>query len=180
MILSYDQCIEKYGSDYQIKKQLSGGGLFKLVPGFYSDTKYVSELELITLRFPKAIFTMNSAFYYHSLTDVIPQKFFLATDKDAAKISDPQIVQVFVPEGIFKLGSQRINYEGTEINIYSKERMLIEAVRNKNKMPYDYYKEIIAHYRENIDELDIQTIQEYAEIFPRSRVITERLRSEVF
>ena len=58
--------------------------------------------------------------------------------------------------------------------------MLIEAVRNKNKMPYDYYKEIIAHYRENIDELDIQTIQEYAEIFPRSRVITERLRSEVF
>ena len=180
MILSYDQCIEKYGSDYQIKKQLSGGSLFKLIPGFYSDTKYASELELITLRFPKAICTMNSAFYYHSLTDVIPQKYYLATDKDAAKISDPQIVQVFVPEDIFRLGSQRIKYEGTEINIYSKERMLIEAVRNKNKMPYDYYKEIIAHYRENIDEMDVQTIQEYAEIFPRSRVITERLKSEVF
>ena len=180
MICSYDQCIDKYGSDYQIKKRVSAGELFKLIPGFYSDSKHVSELELVTLRYPKAIFTMNSAFYYHSLTDAIPQKFFLATDKDASKISNPQIVQVFVPEGILKLGVKEMNYEGTVINVYSKERMLIEAVRNKNKMPYDYYKEIIGNYRGIIDELDIQAIQEYAEVFPRSRVITERLKSEVF
>ena len=101
-------------------------------------------------------------------------------NKDAAKISDAQIVQVFVPKDIFTLGLQKMNYEGTEINIYSRERMLIEAVRNKNKMPYDLYKEIIGHYREIIEELDIQTIQEYVEVFPKSRMIMERLRTEVF
>ena len=180
MIFTYAECIDKYGSDYQIKKKLSDGGLIKLIPGYYSDSKHISELELVALRFPKAIFTMNSAFYYHSLTDVIPQKYFLATDKDAAKISDAQIVQVFVPKDIFTLGLQKMNYEGTEINIYSRERMLIEAVRNKNKMPYDLYKEIIGHYREIIEELDIQTIQEYVEVFPKSRMIMERLRTEVF
>lgn len=180
MILTYDKCVAEYGSDYQIKKQIKAGRLFKIIPGIYSDTKHVSELEVVTLRYPRAIFTMNSAFYYHSITDVIPQKHFLATDKNDAKISNPQIVQVFVPKDIFKLGLQKMDFDGAEINIYSKERMLIEAIRNKNKMPYDYYKEIIGHYREIINELDIQTIQEYAEVFPKSRVITERLRSEVF
>ena len=29
MILTYKECIEKYGSDYQIKKEMKAGKLFK-------------------------------------------------------------------------------------------------------------------------------------------------------
>lgn len=180
MIYTYEQCINKYGSDYQLKKRIKSGDLIKLMSGYYSNSKYVSKLELICLKYPKAVFTMNSAYYYHDLTDVIPTKFFLATDKDASKIRDSQIKQIFIPTEIFDMGVEVLNYNGMNIVIYSKERMLIEAVRNKDKLPYDYYKEIIGNFRNIIMNLDIQTIQEYAEVFPKSRLIMERLRAEVF
>ena len=43
----------------------------------------------------KAVFSLDSAFYYHGLTDVIPDKYYLTTEKSAAKIKDPRVVQIF-------------------------------------------------------------------------------------
>lgn len=180
MIYTYEQCIDKYGSDYQIKKRILEGSLYKLEKGYYSNTKYSSYLELISIKYPKAILTMDSAFYYHNLTDVIPEKYYLATDKDAAKIADKDIKQVFVSADILEIGAEEIEYNGDRIRIYDKERLLIETVRNKSKLSYDYYKEIIQNYREILLTLDIQKIQEYAELFPKKRLINQRLRDEVF
>ena len=58
--------------------------------------------------------------------------------------------------------------------------MLIELLRYKNKLPYDYYKEILGNYRNLIYELDIERIQEYVSIFPKSKTISTLLDSEVF
>ena len=52
--------------------------LFKVQEGIYSTDKDFSTQELISLKYPDAIFTMDSAFYYHNLTDVIPEKEYLA------------------------------------------------------------------------------------------------------
>ena len=54
------------------------GNLFQKEKGIYSLTKSCSELEIITVKYPRAIFTGESAFYYHSLTDVIPDYYHLA------------------------------------------------------------------------------------------------------
>ena len=35
-----------------------------------------------------------------------------------------------------------------EIHMYNKERMLVELLRNKNKLPFDYYKEILENYKQ--------------------------------
>ena len=67
-----------------------------------------------------------------------------------------------------------------EFKIYDRERMLIELLRYKNKLPYDYYKEIIISYRNLIYTLDIERIQEYASIFPKNKKIRELLDAEVF
>ena len=70
--------------------------------------------------------------------------------------------------------------QGVKFRIYDKERMLIELLRFKNKLPFDYYKEILRNYRNHIYDLDIERIQEYASIFPRHKMISETLDSEVF
>ena len=71
MIYSYDECLKKYGNHYQLTKKLQNEELYKIESGIYSDNARVSELEVISYKYPYAIFTMNSAYYYHSLTDVI-------------------------------------------------------------------------------------------------------------
>ena len=95
MLFSYYQCIEIFGTDRKLKKALDNEQMFKIEKGIYSDTKYVSELAIISMKYPNAIFTLNSAFYYHGLTDVIPDLYFLATSKEVTKIRDKRVKQKF-------------------------------------------------------------------------------------
>ena len=79
MILTYKQCIERYGSDYMLKKEIAEGRVFQKEKGIYSLSNACSELEIISVKYPRAIYTGESAFYYHSLSDVIPDYYHLAT-----------------------------------------------------------------------------------------------------
>lgn len=182
MLYTYNQCITQYGSDYQLKKALRDGKIYKIEKGIYSDCKYVSEMEILQLKYPSAIFTMESAFYYYSLTDVIPDEYVLATDRDAAKIGDKKmrIRQCFYASKILDIGKVKMEYQGTEIMIYDMERMLVELVRNRNNLPFDYYKEIIAAYRKRVELLDVEKIQDYAVFFPASERIMDAIQLEVF
>ena len=47
MVLTYKDCIEKYGSDHLLKKEISEGRLFQKEKGIYSLQKSCSELEII-------------------------------------------------------------------------------------------------------------------------------------
>ena len=123
---------------------------------------------------------MDSAFYYHGLTDVIPDKFHIATDKHAIYINDTRVHQYYVLSDLLNIGVTTMERRDATIRIYDKERMLIELLRFKNKFPFDYYKEIIGNYRSLIYDLDIERIQDYAESFPRSKMISGALEMEVF
>ena len=80
----------------------------------------------------------------------------------------------------FETGKTEINHNNVNINIYSKERMLIELVRNKNSIAFDYYKEIISNYREIADEIDMSLLAEYLEKFTNGKNIFEIIHREVF
>lgn len=60
------------------------------------------------------------------------------------------------------------------------EWMLIELVRYKSKLPFEYYKEIILNYRKILPTLNIQKIQDYALLAPKSNKVLEILQMEVF
>ncbi len=78
------------------------------------------------------------------------------------------------------MGVETMQYEGYPISIYSVERMLIELIRYKSKLPFDYYKEIILNYRKRMPRLDVQAIQDYAMASPKNNKILETLLMEVF
>lgn len=180
MIYTYTECLDKWQSDYQIKKQIAAGSLFQIEKGIYADTPDVSTLAVLSAKYPKSIFTMDSAFYYHGLTDVIPEKYHIATDKHSIYLRDKRIHQYYVQSDILNIGVMPMARRDAAFKIYDKERMLIELLRYKNRLPYDYYKEILGHYRELLYELDIERIQDYAATFPRHKMISDTLDAEVF
>ena len=179
MIMTYNECIEQFNGINLFRKALSEGKLHKLEKGIYSNHKYESELSILAHKYPNAVLTLNSAFYYHGLTDVIPESYYFVTDKDSSKIRDPRVTQSFDNSGHLMLGAVETKAEDATVLMYNKERMLIELIRNKSKLPFDYYKEIIRNYREIINELDIQAIQEYAEQLPKTALVKKVLRMEV-
>ncbi len=161
-------CLKEYGSDYMISQKIEAGVLFKVGKGIYSTDKYVPQLAVLAFRYPNAVVTMRNAFYIYGLTDVIPDEYDLATDRNASKIHGDNIRQYFAPSSFFEPGAQNIDYKGYPIRIYSRERMLIELLRYKDKLPFDYYKEVLHSFRHILPQLDMQAIQDYAYASPKA------------
>ena len=180
MILTYKDCIKKYGTDYYLAKAIAEEEIYRVEAGIYSTEKYPLELEIIVKKYPNAIFTGEYAFYCHDLTDVIPEKYQIATKAKAAKLRDSRIEQIYTRDDLLYMGVVEIEIRGVKVRMYDKERMLIELLRNKKSMPYDMYKEIIGNYRRIIEDLQIWRIQEYADLFPKSKMINKALEEEVF
>ena len=78
MLFTYAQCKEKYGSQYQLTKAVKKSEIYQLEKGVYSDRKRESDIYVISFKYPRAVLTLNSAFYYYGLTDTIPDKYILS------------------------------------------------------------------------------------------------------
>lgn len=179
MLLSYQECIEKYGSDYKLKKELAGGSIFMKEKGIYSTKRNSSEIEVIMCRYPKAVCTGKSAFYYHSLTDVIPEHYYLATRRNDTRINDSRVKQFFIKNEIFDAGIIEYQYNNSNIRIYNLERMLIELMRFRTKLSMDYYKEIIQNYRKISFEMDFGLVEDYASMFRNGTKLMDMIQMEV-
>ena len=179
MLLTYQECLDKYGSDYQLKREIRSGSLFMKEKGLYSTKRNVPEIDVLMRKYPKTVCTGRSAFYYHGLTDMIPDHYYLATRRTDTRIRDSRVIQSFLKDDIFEAGITEIPYNNSSIRIYDKERMLIELIRFKSKMPMDYYKEIIHNYRQISCELDYGSVEEYASMFKSGAMYMNMIQMEV-
>lgn len=180
MVYNYKEMIKIYGTDYNLKKALNKKEIFKLDKGIYSNKKIVSPLVIYSKKYPNSVITMDSAYYYYNLTDVIPDKVHLATDRNTDKINNEKIVQTFMAKKILYQGRVIIQTNDGVINIYDRERLLIELIRKKKQIPFDYYKEIISNYRAIVDELNMYKIEEYLTLFRNDMNLSNILQMEVF
>jgi predicted transcriptional regulator of viral defense system len=129
MLKTHKELIEEQGSDVAIARQVADGKLHRVDRGVYSDKPYAPFVEIAMKRYPDAVVTMESAFFYQGLTDVIPDVLHLATDRAASRIADARICQHFVPAKILRVGATSIDYNGAAIRTYDLERLAIEVVR---------------------------------------------------
>ncbi len=180
MVYLYNELRKKYKSNDKIKKLLLEKQIFKLERGVYSDTENVNYLEVLNKKYPNAVFTMNSAFYYHNLTDVVPEKEYLALRRDSTKINDERVKVIYYQDKLFDIGKSILEVNGINIKIYDKERMLIELIRNRKSIGFDYYKEIIGNYREISGTLNVRKITEYINKFAIENYLYDVIMKEVF
>ena len=180
MFFTYRQCIERYHNDYFLERAVANGELRKVEKGVYSDTPSWSELALVAFKNRDAVFTLNSAFYYQVLADSIPDRYYLGTGRNASQIKDKEIRQAFYPEKTLIIGVEEKTINCTTIKLYTKERLLVEIIRHRNKLPFDYYKEIITSYRNRVYDLDEEWFEDNIDRFPGSRKIMTAIRLEVY
>lgn len=83
-------------------------------------------------------------------------------------------------DNLFELGEESLIFEGVLINIYNKEKMLIELIKNKSNVSFDYYKEIILSYRNIVNELQNWKIEQYLENYSLEERILDIIKKEVF
>ena len=180
MLLNYKSCRESYGSPYQIEKAIREGRLFKMETGVYSDTGKESEIEVLQERYPAAIVSFESAYFYYDMTDYVPEKYALVTGNHSRLIQDDRIRQYYIPAEVLKVGMVVRNCNGERIRTYDLERLVIETARMKCSLPSDLYKEVISAFRKRTDEIIPAKIGEYLERFPKRDRIERIIDEEVF
>lgn len=181
MLISFAECVKRYGNHHRIARLVESGELYKIEPGIYSgDNRKPRELELIQARFPRSVVTMHSAYHYYDLTDYVPDKYHLAMERGGTKIRDVNVVEYFVPIGTLDIGVETKVINGMSLRIFDQERLLIETIRMRTKMPYDLYREVIGNFRGRIHDMYPAKMYDYLEMFPRKDLIDRIIRSEVF
>jgi predicted transcriptional regulator of viral defense system len=178
-VMTYSEAKQEYGSQYRVVLAVDNGQLYHLGHGMYAKCPRASDFEIIAKKYPHAIVASDTAYFLHGLTDVIPAKIHLATKRNTTRITAANVIQVFVEQRLFNPGKSHILYDGAEINIYDKERMLIELLRRTKSTPFDYYKELIASYRQIAQDLDFYKLESYINLYKRSTHLLDALQREV-
>lgn len=180
MVITYREALAELGSRYRVRKAVSEGALHPVGRGMYSTNRDEDALAVIAKRYPGGILTGQTALYAHGLVTAPPDRIDLATKRGGTRIRDAAVRQHFIPEGWLGVGRSTVSVDGTELAAYDPERMLLELMRTRNKLPYDLYREAVASFRRRSERLDIYKLQDYAEAIPRGKAHLERAMEEVF
>ena len=179
MLYGYDDMLGRYGSAYQIGKAVDSGAIYKIARGLYSDERHPDPNAVACALWPQAVLTMDSAFYLHGLTDVVPELVHLATPRNSTRIRDVRIRQYFMEPALMAVGVETTAEKGAAIRTFTRERMLVELLRNAGTLPLDYYKELIASYRKIANDLDMREIEDCLALYKRADSLFDMMQKEV-
>ena len=170
VIYSYSELIEKHKSRRTIDRLIRNGVYKKIVKGIYTNNNdYSSSFEVLCKTYDNITITLQSAAAYYDLTDLIPDKYYVASLAKGTIIKRDDVNQSFMRDIYFYVGREKISTDSGFIYVYNKERLLIEIIRLKKKLPYDFYKEVCNSYRDLVknNKIDLAKIAEYAKTFNR-------------
>ena len=80
-------------------------------------------------------------------------------------LSNEKILFKQMKKELLDIGLTKMKIEDTEVNIYDQERMLIELIRYKSKLPYELYKDVLNNYRKIKEKLNFIKLYKYAQNF---------------
>ena len=140
MILSYKEAVEKYGNEYKLSQAVADQRIFKQESGIYSTDPYESELAIITKKYPKTVLAGEYAFYFHGLTNLVPEKYDLATPSKAAKISDPRVRQIYINNDYFAFGIVEKDIDGTIVRVMTKSACSSNFFATRTACPTTFTK----------------------------------------
>ena len=148
MVITWKDIVKKEGSVASAYASIEKRKYKRVSHGIYvDDGEYISELEQLCARYPRATLTMQSAFDYYELSDFVPDKYHLATPYNAHIINNKKVTQSYMDEQAMSIGRETLKTNYGYIRIFNKERMLIELFRLKSKLPHAYFLEIVSSYR---------------------------------
>lgn len=179
VLYGYDDMLARYGSAYQIGRAVDSGLLFKITRGIYSDERHPDPSAVVCARYPQAVLTMDSAFYLHGLTDVVPELLHVATPRNSTRIRDSHVRQYFMDIRLMGAGVEETLRGGSPVRAFTRERMLVELLRNAGTLPLDYYKELIGSYRRIAGELDMREVEDCMALYARADGLFNMMQREV-
>lgn len=160
---------KKFGvSNKTLQKLTNTGNLERLTYGLYGLPDYFRDEYYITqFRYPKAIFSHETALYFHDLSDRTPLKLMLTIPNgyNSKLLKEYDTYQFFYnKKEIHRLGVITIKSPfGNDIQIYDKERTICDCLKKKDQLDVDIVLNAVKQYLREKGN-DYAKLLKYAEV----------------
>ncbi|MBP6491940.1 MAG: type IV toxin-antitoxin system AbiEi family antitoxin domain-containing protein [Clostridia bacterium] len=137
--------------------------------GYYQwqDERVFSEAVMIARLFPDAVLCRESALQYYGYTDRTPAAWCLAVDRGYTrsrfKLDYPLIRPAFFSQEQMQLGVDIVEIEGAMLQIFNREHIVCDCLRQENKMDAEVFNKAIQAYVKD-PQKNIPRLMKYAKI----------------
>ena len=150
----------------------------KISHGVYANSDaWLDGMYVIYLQYKQAVFSHETALYYHDLTDREPIKYeiTLKTGYNPSNLTSSGIkvytVKIdFQKEGVIMMDTSY----GNKVPVYNLERTICDIIRNRNNMDAYVYQTALRQYVKRKDK-DLRLLMKYAKGFHIDKVLKQYL-----
>ncbi|MCF7933192.1 MAG: type IV toxin-antitoxin system AbiEi family antitoxin domain-containing protein [Spirochaetia bacterium] len=156
------------------------GELLQLSRGVFClndyDTTGNLDLEIVSMRIPKAVICLVSALSYHKLTTQIPHNISIAIPKGMkSPIMDFPPLEVYhFSEIPYEKGIEYHTSNNAKIAVYDREKTIADCFKFRNSIGIDVVIEALKIYRQQ-DKPDFNKLIEYGRICRVEKIMTPYL-----
>lgn len=161
--------LKKAGVDTMILTRLTRKGVIeRIARGLYIDSNtFEDSYYIFQYQCPKAIFSHETALYFHDLTDRTPIKIMatIPSGYNTKFIKDKNYLFSYLKQELYNLGKTKVKTPyGNEVYCYDIERTICDLIRDKRKIESYQFTDAIKRYAKLKDK-DINRLYKYAEKF---------------
>lgn len=172
--------LNELGIDYRrILDFVEKGDLVRIKNGYYTiRISDFSEEELIAKLFPDCVLNLEAALYAYGYLERKPYGYKLSVDKNTSKsrfkLDFPQVTPLYAEPETLELGVTEINYGGSRMKIFEKERLICECLKYEDKMERELFKEGLLGYIRD-PKKDVAKLMRYA----RERKVVKKVQTMI-
>ena len=140
-------------------------GLEQAAHGIYlSKDAWVDAMYLLHLRCPQAVFSHETALFFHDLTD-----------RDPTRLKD-EGVQVFtIKAELYEVGLSTAQTPfGHDVPVYDMERTICDVLRSRSHIEMQTFQDALKAYARRKDK-DLRTLVRYARLFRVEKILRQYL-----
>lgn len=141
------------------------GAIEKVARGIYVLKGIVpDDFYIFQLKYPKTIFSHNTALYFYNLTEEFPYKFDItcARSYNVKSIKENNIF--YVDKSLIELGKVKVETKyGNLVNTYDIERTICDIIKNDNRMDSEQLiKSLVSMIMHKKIKVDMYKLSEYS------------------
>jgi predicted transcriptional regulator of viral defense system len=133
---------------------IDAGYLEKVKQGYYrvfsKENSEPSEASIIPSLFTDGVLCMHTALFYYGYSDRTPIHWDIAIDRDTSKarfkIDYPYVQPYYMKPEHLIYGITTAEYEDCQMQIFDRDRLICECIKNENKMDRESYNKAIQGY----------------------------------
>ena len=151
-------------------------GLVKIDKGFYAEENWIRDDYLVfQYKYPRFIFSNESALFLHELTDRLPNYFEVTGPKNYRPFSPVPSVTIHTDshDESYKLGVTKVKTAlGHFVECYDKERTICDIIKNSKKFDAEIYGKALRLYAKSKDK-NVRNLFRYAKTLKIEHKVAE-------